>query len=87
MMGPRKVSAREEADRLQIPWIGRIQNRDAVAEHVSDIKMTAIEHDLNAIRPSSDIAVGEMTEALADSLWRNGALLRARFLGQRRQHR
>ena len=81
------VSAGEEADGLELARIRRIQNRHAVAEHVADIKMLAVEHDLNAVRPSADIAVGEMTEALSDALRRNGAILRVRWRGSGRQRR
>ena len=87
VMRPGKVSASEEADRLQVAWIRRIQNRYSVAEHVADIKMPAVEHDLNAVRPSANIAVGQMTEALSDALRRNCTFLRARLPGTGRQRR
>ena len=54
VMGPGEVSAGEEADGLQFARIRGIQNRDAVAEHVADVKMPAVEHDLNAVRPSAN---------------------------------
>jgi hypothetical protein len=80
------VSAREEADRLQVAWIRRIENRYSVAEHVADIQMPAVEHDLNAVRPSAKIAVGQMTETFPDALRRNCTLLRgARLSGTIRQ--
>ena len=77
VMRPRKVSAREKAHGLELARIGRIQNRDAVAEHVADVKMPPVEHDLNAVRPSADIAIGQMTEVLPDALRRNRTFLRA----------
>ena len=61
VMRPRVVSASEEADRLGVARIRRIQNRYSVAEHVADVKMPAVEHDLNAVRPSAKIAEGQMT--------------------------
>ena len=75
-MGAGEISAGEKVYRLQFSGIRRIKNRDSVAEHVADIKMPAVEHDLNAIRPSAKIAVGQMTEALPDALRRNCRLLR-----------
>ena len=54
---PRKIPAGEKPDRLQLARIRRIKDRDAVAEHVAHIKMSAVEHDLHAVRPAADIAV------------------------------
>src|ERR1700686_2434224 len=83
-----EISAGEKADRLQLARIRRIQNRDSVAEHVADIKMPPVEHHLNAIRPSTEIAEGQMMEALSDSLrWNCGLLRGTRFAGARRQRR
>ena len=87
VMGAGRVSAGEEADGLELARIGRIQNRHSVAEHVADIKMPAVEHDLNAIRAPADIAVGEMTEVLSDALRRNCRFLRVGLRGSRRQRR
>ena len=87
VMGPGKVSSGEEADRFQFARIGRIQDRDSVAEHVADIKMPAVEHHLNAVGPAANIAVREMTEALSDALRRNGVILRVRLQGAGRQCR
>src|SRR6266851_5077522 len=84
-MCPGNVSAGEEADRLQVAWIRRIENRYSVAEHVADIKMPAVEHDLNTIRPSANIAVKQMTEALSGALRLNCTFLRARLPGAVRQ--
>ena len=72
---------------MSLARIGRIQNGYAVAEHVADIKMPAVEHDLNTVGPSADIAVGQMTEAVSDALRRNGGLLRGGLAGSRRQSR
>jgi hypothetical protein len=47
--------------------------------------MLPVEHDLNAIRPAAKIAVGQMTEVLADTLGWNFSLLRGgRLTGSRR---
>src|SRR5690242_9470248 len=81
-----KVSAGEKTDRLQFAWIRRIQNRDSVAEHVADVKMPAVEHHLNAIRPSAEVAIRHMMKPLPGPLRRNCSLLRgARLAGTRRQ--
>ena len=68
MMRAGVVAAGEKSDGLQPPRIRRIEYRHAVAEHVADIEMTAIDHDLDAVRPSADIAVGNVIDAPADSL-------------------
>src|SRR5579862_9819671 len=75
-MCPRIVTAREEADRLKAAWIRRIQNRYSVAEHVADIQVPAVQHDLNAVRPAANIAVGQMMETSPDALRRNYTFLR-----------
>src|SRR5579871_5922553 len=53
--------------------------------------MLAVEHHLHAVRPSAQIAVGQMTEVLSDPLRRNDAILRRarmpRALRQRRETR
>src|SRR4029077_14026268 len=83
---PGRVSAGEEADRLKVAWIGRIENRYSIAEHVADIEMLAVQHHLNAVRPSAKVAVGQMTETFPHALRRNCILLRsARLSGTMRQ--
>src|SRR5438477_1289569 len=84
-MCPGRVSAGEEAHRLHLAWIRRIEDRDSVAEHVAHIQMLTVEHDLNAVRPSTDIAVGEMSEAFSGAFRRNRSFLRARLPGGRGQ--
>src|SRR5438874_150787 len=80
-MCPGKVSPGEETDRLHVAGIRRIENRYSVAEHVADVKVPAVEHDLNTVRPSSDIAIGKVAEALPDALRRNDSVLRVRLPG------
>jgi hypothetical protein len=58
MMRPGRVSAREKTDRFQVARIRRIQYRDSIAEHVADINMPTVAHDLNAVRPSAKIGIG-----------------------------
>ena len=48
--------------------------------------MPPVEHDLNAIRLSAQITVGQMMEVLSDTLLRDCALLRSgRLAGTKRQ--
>ena len=75
VMCPRKITASEEADRLGVAWIRGIKNRYSITEHVADIEMPAIEHDLNAVRPAANIAIRQMTEMFPDALRRNRSLL------------
>src|SRR5580704_4645006 len=81
MMCPGKIAAGEESDRLQFAWIRRVENRDSVAEHVADVEVPTVSHHLNAVRASANIAVGDMTEALSNTLRRNRGFLRARLPG------
>ena len=70
-----EVAAGEEADGLQAARIRGVENRHAVAEHVADVKMAAVDHDLHAVRPAADIAVGQMTEAAPNALRRHDRFL------------
>src|ERR1700691_6272737 len=82
------ISPGEKADRLEPAWIRSIKNRDSIAEHVADVKMPAVEHDLNAIRPAAEVAVRQMLKTLSDTLWMNrGLLRRSRLPGTRHQRR
>ncbi len=66
------VDARgEEADRLQVPRVRRVENCHAIAEHVADIDMAAVDHDLNAVGATALIAVGQMPDAAPNALRRN----------------
>jgi len=82
-----EVATGEEAGGLELARVRGIQDGDAVLEHVADIKMTAVEHDLHTVGPAPDIAVRKMTEALADALGRNGGILRLGSRGSGRQRR
>ena len=72
------VAGREEADRLQAARIGGVEDGDAVAEHVADIDMAAVDHHLHAVGPPALIAVGEVPDAAADAGRRDGAVALAR---------
>ena len=65
------AAAGEEPDRLQAARIAGIEDRQAVAEHVTDVQMTAVHHDLHGVRASAGVAVGDVTNAAADALRRN----------------
>src|SRR2546422_3114706 len=85
-MGARIVTTRKEPNGLEPPGIRGIENRQAIAEHVTDIKMAPIRHDLHAVGTAANIAVGQMTDLMPDPLRRNWSILRgARGLRQQRQ--
>src|SRR2546428_6940981 len=85
-MGARIVTTRKEPKGLEPPGIRGIENRQAIAEHVTDIKMAPIQHDLHAVGTAANIAVGQMTDLMPDPLRRNWSILRgARGLRQQRQ--
>ena len=83
MMRARVIAAGKEPDRLQPPWVRRIENRQAIAEHVSNIKMIAVPHDLHTVRATADIAVCQMPDTAPDSFGRNCTSRRG--LGRLRQ--
>src|SRR3989442_552969 len=62
----------EEADGLQPARIGGVENRHPIAEHVADINMAAVDHDLYTIRPAALIAVRQVPDPAPDALRRNG---------------
>src|SRR5436190_24023451 len=64
----------EEADRLQTARIRGVENRDAIVEHVADVDMTAVHHDLHAVGAAALIAVGYVPDPAADAVRRNGGL-------------
>ena len=61
------VPAVKKPDRLQAARIGGVEDGDAVAEHVADVDVAAVQHHLHAVGPSALIAVGEMADAAADA--------------------
>ena len=62
----------EEADRLQTAGIRGVENRDAIVEHVADVDMTAVHHDLYAIGAAALIAVRYVPDPAADAVRRDG---------------
>src|SRR5438034_11754777 len=85
MMGARIVTTRKEPNGLEPPGIRGIENRQAIAEHVTDIKMAPIQHDLHAVGTAANIAVGQMTDLMTDPLRRNWRILRRARGGLRPQ--
>ena len=68
------IAGGEEADRLQPARIRGVEDRDAVAEHVADVDVAAVDHHLHAVGPAALIAVGQVADAAADALRRNRRL-------------
>src|SRR5690242_6675561 len=76
MMRPRVISSCKEAHRFETPRVGCVENGDAVAEHMTNIEVPAVHHNLYAVGTPSDIAIRYMSEAMPDSLLRNRRVLR-----------
>ncbi len=65
------VPAVKKPDRLEAPRIGGVENRHAVAEHVADVEVLAVEHDLHAVGPAALIAIREVADLPADAVGRH----------------
>ena len=61
MMRARVGAGGPEIHRLQIARIGSVDRRQAVAEHVADIDVAPVEHDLHAVRPPALIAIADQS--------------------------
>ena len=61
-------SGGEEADRFQLARIGGVENRHAIAEHVADVDMAAVDHDLDAVGATALIAMGQVPNPSPDAL-------------------
>src|SRR5436309_16123956 len=68
------VSAGEKAYRLQPARIRCIEDRHTVAEHVADIEVPAIDHNLHAVGPPTNVAVGNVLDTPANPLRRHGRI-------------
>src|SRR6266850_8444881 len=56
---------------LELPRVCRIQDRDAAAEHVSDVDMAPVDHHLHRVGAAALVAVRDMADAVADALRRD----------------
>src|SRR5205085_8819820 len=77
MMRARELASRKEVYRLEVTRIAGIQDGYAIAEHVTDIEMLAARHDLDAVRPPADVAVGNVLDSVTDAFRRNRPVLGA----------
>ena len=48
---------RKKVDRLRMRWIADIEYGDSVAEGMTDIGVSAVHHNLNAVAPTALIAM------------------------------
>src|ERR1700730_10537976 len=88
MMRSRILPGSEEIHRLRTARVAGIENSHPVAEHVADIEVIAVQHDLDAVRPPTDVAVGKMLDPVTYALLRDRRIVgagRARHSGERRQ--
>src|SRR5438105_12797979 len=86
MMRPGVLPGRKKVHRLQAARIAGIENGHAIAEHVTDIEVVAIGHDLDAVWTPANVAVGHMLDAVTDPFRRDRPVLgasRAWYPGQR----
>ena len=74
VMRARTGARGEEADRLQLTGIRGVENRDAIAEHVADVNMAAVDHDLDAVGAAALIAVRQVPDPAPDARRRNRRL-------------
>src|SRR5258708_40024574 len=79
MMRARVGACGPEIDGLQIARIRSIQRRQTVAEHMADVDVAPVEHDLHAIWASALVGIGNMLDAAAGTFagdglgpWRKG---------------
>ena len=61
----------EEADRLQTARIRGVENRYAIVEHVADVDMAAVHHDLHTVGAPALIAVRHVPDPPPDAVRRN----------------
>src|SRR6266481_4622147 len=77
MMGPGVLPGREKVHRFQMAGIAGIQDGHAIAEHVTDIEVIAVRHDLDAVRTPTNVAVGNMLDPVTNPFWWNRPVLGA----------
>src|SRR5258708_500389 len=67
MMGTGVLPGRKKIYRFQIARVAGVQNGHAVAEHVTDIEVIAVQHDLDAVRSPANVAVGNMLDPMTQA--------------------
>src|SRR5437764_908534 len=67
-MRTRVVATRKKPNPFQPPRVRGIENRHTIAEHVADINVPAVDHDLHAVRVAANIAVREVADTPANAL-------------------
>ena len=81
-----EIAAGEEADRLQLPRVAGIQDRQAVAEHVAHVQVSPVQHDLHAVGTAAEVAVRHVANAPADALpWNRRVGLTRRLIEERQR--
>ena len=91
-MGTGVVASGKEPDRLETPGVRGIKNSETIAEHVPDIQVAPVRHDLHGVGPAANIAVCDMAETVAYTFRRNRRIfngsisLGKRENGRRRSH-
>jgi len=88
-MRTRQIAEGEVVHRLQTSRIRRVEDGEAIGEHVPDVHMPPVDHHLHRIRPPALVAVRDMADAPADALRRNVRFAlrasRERHAGKRRE--
>jgi hypothetical protein len=57
MMSARVIASAKKTDGFQMARIRRVKDRHTIAEHVTYIDVSAVDHDLNTVRPATNVAV------------------------------
>ena len=68
MMRPSVLPGCKKTHRLQAARVAGIQNGHPIAEHVTDVEVLAIRHDLDAVRPPANVAVGKVFNPMTNPL-------------------
>src|SRR5690242_20239021 len=88
MMSTGVVASGKEPDWFETPRVRSIKNGKAIAEHMADIQVAPVRHDLHGVGPAANIAVCDMAETVAYTFWRNRRVFnRSISLGKRKNGR
>src|SRR3954468_20152469 len=77
MMRARELASRKEVYRFEVARIAGIQDGYAIADNVTAIELFAPRHDLDAVRPPADVAIGNVLDPVTDTFRRNRPVLGA----------